>query len=45
MGSKIIVPGATPLRSLVYMIDCMNNVRSESYEGTSFVCNKASRNL
>jgi hypothetical protein len=37
VGTKSIVPRATPLRSFVYMMDCMNNIRSESYEGFSFL--------
>jgi len=45
LGSNRIVPGATPLRLLVYMTDCMNNVRNESYEGSCFVCNNSSWNL
>jgi hypothetical protein len=34
--TKIIVPGANPLRSFLYMIDCMNNVRNELYERSCF---------
>jgi hypothetical protein len=44
-GSNRIVPGPPPLRLFVYMIDCMNNVRDESYEGSCFVCNNSSWNL
>jgi hypothetical protein len=34
--TKIIVPGANPLRYFVCIIDCINNVRNELYERSCF---------